>query len=135
MKRIQPQEETGRVLALALTIWAVAVGAATLQGVFANLSAATITALAVFASLYAPATYRIDRQLRAYVQALPARNVAIAVLGLDAVLVLALAAHVAWPMLAFFGLPLALAGTFALAERLATTSARRTSPGGRPAAT
>ena len=132
------QEETGRVIAVTLLLWAVAVAAATAEGVFAKLPAPTFAALATFAALYAPAMYRVDRGIREVVLALSLRRIAIAVAVLDAVLAVSFAS-VPRPMLAFFGLPLAIAAHFALAERVLrqvrVKSAAKTSPGGRQAAT
>lgn len=132
------QEETGRVIAVTLLLWAIAVAAATAEGVFAKLPAPTFAALATFAALYAPAMYRIDRGIREFVLAFPLRRIAIAVAVLDAVLAAAIVASIPWPVFAFFGLPLAIVAHFALAERALrprVRSATATSPGERQAAT
>lgn len=133
------QEDTGRVIAVTLLLWGIAVAAATAEGVFAKLPASTFGALATFAALYAPAMYRIDRGIREFVLAFSLRRIAIAVAALDIVLALSFAASLPWPLLAFFGVPLAIAAHYALAERALrqarVRSAAATSPGGRQAAT
>jgi hypothetical protein len=135
-----PTEDTGRVLAAAVVIWAIAAALATAEGVFGRMAPAEFIALAAFAALYAPLTYRLDRGIRTFVLALPARRVIAAALLLDAVLAMAYAFGAPWPMLAMFGLPLAAAVHLALGERLwrerrALRRAPATSPGGSRAAT
>lgn len=135
----QAQEDTGRVIAVTLLVWAIAVATGTAEGVFAKLPASTFTALAAFTALYAPAMYRIDQGIRGFVLAFALRRIAIAVAALDAVLAAAFAASIPWPLFAFFGVPLAIVAHFALAERalrqFRVRSAAATSPGGRQAAT
>jgi hypothetical protein len=133
-------ENTPRVLAIALLLWAVAVGAATAEGVFERLAAPEFAALAVFATLYAPATYRLDRRIRAFVLGRALRRVAAIAIALDALLIGAYLAGAPWPLFAFFGLPVAIVAHVALAERSlvawrAVRSAAAKSPGGPRAAT
>jgi hypothetical protein len=118
MRKHSPNEDTGRVIAVALALWAIAVGAATAEGVFERMAEGEFAALAIFATLYAPATYRIDRRIRDYVLARPARQVMLATAALNLVLAATLAAGAPWPLLAFLGLPLAAVAHFALVERL-----------------
>ncbi len=134
------QEETGRVLGLWLLAWAAFVVAATLEGVFDSLSRGEFAALALFATFYASAAYRVDRNIREYVLGLPALELALAAGIVDLALAVAVLRSVPWPIVAFFGMPLAIAVHFALAERLLRLrrplrSAAATSPGGSPAAT
>lgn len=138
MRKIRPDEETARVAAVTVLLWGIAVAAATIEGVFRNLSDPTFAALALFATLYAPAAYRLDRRIHELVMSRSPREMANATAALDVVLVIAYAAKVPWSMLAFFGLPLAVVAHLALGERLYRArlkSARATSPGGSPAAT
>jgi ABC-type protease/lipase transport system fused ATPase/permease subunit len=67
MKRKTPQENTARVIALALGLFATLLTLGVVDGVFAKLSPETLAALAVFAIGYAIATYLLDRQVRAFV--------------------------------------------------------------------
>jgi hypothetical protein len=140
MKRAAPAEETGRVLAVTLAVWAIAAGTATYEGVFTRLADPTLAALALFATVYAPAMYRLDRGIRELVLSRTLREVAGVAAAIDAALAIAYASGLAWPMLAFFGLPLAAAANLALAERIyrarrSLSSMRARSPGGSPAAT
>lgn len=118
MRKHSPNEDTGRVIAVTLALWAIAVGAATAEGVFERMAEGELAALAIFATLYAPATYRIDRRIREYVLARPASQVMLATAVLNVVLAAAVVAGAPWPLLAFFGLPLAAVAHFALVERL-----------------
>jgi hypothetical protein len=134
------QEETGRVLGLWLLAWAACVGAATLEGVFAALSPGEFAALALFATFYASTAYRMDRNIREHVLARPARELVLAAGSLDLALAVAVAFGAPWPIVGLFGVPLAIAVHFALAERLVRmrrplSSAPARSPGGSPAAT
>src|SRR5258708_34602566 len=99
------QEETGRVLGLWLLAWAAFVVAATLEGVFDSLSRGEFAALALFATFYASAAYRVDRNIREYVLGLPALELALAAGIVDLALAGALLRSVPWPIGAFFGLP------------------------------
>lgn len=134
------QEETGRVLGLWLLVWAAFVGAATLEGVFDSLSRGEFAALALFATFYASAAYRMDRNICEHVLARPARELVLAAGIVDLALAVAVLRGAPWPIVAFFGVPLAIAVHFALGERLLRwrrplRSAAARSPGGSPAAT
>src|SRR5882672_10402688 len=67
MRKHIPQENSARVLALALAAWGSAVLGAAAQGVFTRLSAAELVAIAIFAMLYAPAAFLVDTVLRDFV--------------------------------------------------------------------
>jgi hypothetical protein len=67
MKRKAPQENTARVIALALGFFGTLLALGAADGVFAKLSPEMLAALAVFAIGYAIATYLLDRQVRALV--------------------------------------------------------------------
>ena len=139
MKKSIPFEETGRVVAVAVGLWAAAVAAAAMEGVFAKLSDATLAALAIFALLYAPAMYLADRPLRRFVLALDLRLLAGAALALDLALGAAILAQFQLALAVFLVAPLAATLTLALAERIflreTPRSAAAKSPGARPAAT
>jgi hypothetical protein len=134
------KENTARVLVVGLALWAAAVGAATAEGVFDRLPAPEFAALAIFAALYAPATYRIDRRIRELVLGQRLRSVAAAAIGLDAILIAACVAAAPWALLAFFGVPVAIVTHVALFERALAAwrgvkSAAARSPGARQAVT
>lgn len=140
---VRIKNSTGRALGLAAGVWALAVALAAFDGVFARLPVAVDLALAAFATLFAAGAYVLDAEVRARVEAAPVASVAfVAFLG-DGLL-----AGLAWQgvevpvrgagaLLAFFGMPLALAANLpalaAAARRLRSAVARR--PGARPAAT
>jgi hypothetical protein len=133
-------ENTARVVAIALLLWAVAVGTATAEGVFEQLAAREFAALAVFATFYAPATYRLDRRIRELVLGRALRSIAAIAIAFDALLIGAYLAGAPWPLFAFFGLPVAIVAHVALAERSlvawrAVRSGAAKSPDGRRAAT
>ena len=69
MKRIQPQENTGRVIALAAGFFGTLAAIAYLEGVFGRLSGETLAALALFAVAFAAATYGLDTGVRAWLNA------------------------------------------------------------------
>jgi hypothetical protein len=143
MKNHVPQEESARILAMAIVAWGVVVALGAIEGVFSKLSETTRVALALFALVYAPATYWADRTLREFVLAIELRSIAIAALAMDVALGAAMVARVPLPFVAFFGAPLAVAMHVALLERFLRhaeyqrrlSSAAGKSPGGRPAAT
>lgn len=62
-------ENTPRVLALGLLFFGALALLGWLDGVFARIGADTVLALAVFAALYALATYLLDPAVRAFVDA------------------------------------------------------------------
>jgi hypothetical protein len=143
MKTHVPQEESARILALAIVAWGVVVALAAIEGVFDKLSETTWVALALFALIYTPATYRADRSLREFVLGIELRSIAIAALAMDAALIAAMVARVPLPVVAFFGAPLAVAMHVALLERFLRharyepklSSAAGKSPGASRAAT
>ena len=67
MKRIQPAENTGRVIALAVGFFGTLAAIAYLEGVFSRLSGSTLAALAFYALAFAAATYGLDAGVRAWV--------------------------------------------------------------------
>ncbi|MGZ5582940.1 MAG: hypothetical protein ACXWF2_07515 [Usitatibacter sp.] len=67
MKRNAPQENTARVIAVAIGLFATLLALGIADGVFAKLPPETLVALTVFAIGYAIATYLLDRQVRAFV--------------------------------------------------------------------
>jgi hypothetical protein len=135
--------EGARGLALALALWAGSVALAAFDGVFARLGATVDAALAIFALVFAAATYLFDREVRAAVDRAPlAALVLLAVAG-DASLAWAAAqsprelAQGANALLAFFAVPLALAAHIPAASAIARRFRRAPgrSPGASPAAT
>lgn len=66
MKR-NAQENTGRVIALAIVFFGTLAAIAWAEGVFAKLHAETLAALAVFAAGYAVATYLLDSGVRRWI--------------------------------------------------------------------
>ena len=142
MNKHVPQEESARILAIAIVAWGVGVALAAGEGVFSKLSETTRVALALFALAYAPATYWADRTLREFVLAIELRWIAIAALAMDVALAAAMVSRVALPLVVFFGAPLAVAMHVALLERFLRhadyerrlRSAAGKSPGARPAA-
>jgi hypothetical protein len=152
MKRIVPMEDSRRVVAVTLALWALGVAAAGSEGVFAKLAPATFTWLATFAVAFALASYALDRGVR--VLAAQARLTSLAGMALAADLVLvataiALArngapaleslARFPFVMSALFVAPLAAVLNMAALGR-ATIKARvrrapARSPGANPAAT
>jgi hypothetical protein len=63
------EDNTRRVIGLALTLWGSAVALASVEGVLAKLSQEELAALALFAFACASATYLLDRSLRAFAHA------------------------------------------------------------------
>ena len=141
------QEDSARVLALALAAWGLAVLGAATSGAFARLSAAELIALAIFAMLYAPATFLLDATLRGFVVNAAGRLLAPASIAADVAIVAAAVAlvgeHGAWqasiaqPAYAFvvlFVAPLAVVLHLAWLERASRRSPER-SPGASPVST
>lgn len=64
-----PRENTGRVVALALSFFGGLAALGYAEGVFAKLSSETVAALAIFAAAYAIATYALDARVRDWVGA------------------------------------------------------------------
>lgn len=69
MKRTQPAENTGRVVALAMGFFGTLAAIGYLEGVFGRLGEDTLTALALFALAFSVSAYGLDRPLRAWVNA------------------------------------------------------------------
>lgn len=111
-------ENTCRVIALAVFLWGIAVGLGTVEGVFDRLSPSELAALCLFAMLYAPATYRLDRGIRGYILGRPLWRLATVTAALDAGLTVAIHFAAPWPLIALFAGPLALAFHVALVERI-----------------
>ena len=140
------EEETGRVVALALVAWAALAALGAADGVFARLGPALDASLAAFAALFAALAYALDRGVRERIDAMRILLVAVVALGGDAALGAALAtagmqalARGPLALLAFFGAPLALAAHLPLGRALARgrrlRSATARPPGARRAAT
>lgn len=144
MEKHLPNEECASVLGLALAIWGAAVALAALEGVFAKLSPATLTALAIFALAYAPATVLLDRAIGEFLGRIDIRVTGVALAVLAVLLVglglsgegalLARLGQESGAMAAFFVAPVTAglaAGFFSHSPR----SAPAKSPGASPAAT
>lgn len=145
-------ENSHRVVATTLILWAGSVALAGWEGVFAKLSPAAFGALALFTAGYAAAIYGLDRGVRGVADSVGNRSLVTAALAADIVLLvtaIALArADAAWlanlprfpyVMSALFIAALAVVlhtAAFArLAARQPLRSAPARSPGGSPAAT
>ena len=76
MNKHVPQQDTGRVIAVAVAFFGALAILGLLDGVFARLGTDEITALAAFAVGFAGATYVLDESVRGWVRTLlrrPAR--------------------------------------------------------------
>ena len=148
MRNHIPQEDTGRVIGLALVGWAAVVGLAAIEGVLAKLGPAELAAVAVFGLVYALATYLFDATIHAYVQKADLRLLAGGLAAIDVILVAAvvevarhgLASITSLPLAlaAFVLAPVALALHVAALESAAKPRVKRSaarSPGATPAAT
>lgn len=149
MNASRTREETFLTLAIALSLWGLAVVAAAGYGIFTKLSPAAFAALAVFATAFAVGTYFLDERLRRFVK--DSGRVGTIVVVLDAVVLAALASLVAhdtswreviprlpYAPVALFVVPLASSLHAALLDGAAprrVTSPDRKSPGATPAAT
>jgi hypothetical protein len=143
--RIGPlPEEAGRTLSFALASWAALAALGAADGVFARLDPSVDGALAAFATVFALAVCCLDRSVGAAVDRVPLALLGILALGVDAALVVALAASgsaalFAGPgaFLALFAAPVAAAAHFAAARRLVARVRSRVarSPAARPAST
>lgn len=102
-----------RTVALALTIWGLAVFEGWHDGVFARLGDGELAALALFAFAFAPASYFFDANLRDMQIAWPAMAAALATAALGLALSAWLARDVAW----LFAGPVALAVCAAAIDR------------------
>jgi len=132
MKRRYPHEETARTVGLALALWALAVIAGSLAGVFAKLALVELVALTAFGSVFATATAWLDRGVHAAIERLGTR--ALFTVAVEADLFIAMSAMLAAPLVegglavaitrvplalvAYFGVPLAAAAHLVLLERL-----------------
>jgi hypothetical protein len=72
----RPAENTRLVLAVALALWGAGVALAGAFGTFANLGPQLGTAIVAFATVFAIATYYLDRDVRATVDAIDLRVLA-----------------------------------------------------------
>ncbi len=77
-------EDSGRVLMLALALWAGAAALAAWDGVFAVLGIEMVAALAAFATTYALAAYALDAAMRRHLHRGGAPVLAVIALVLDA---------------------------------------------------
>lgn len=151
MPKLPIAENSGRILGVTLTGWAVAVAWAAVAGIFGRLDPGLDVALAAFATAFACATYALDGQVRGYLHRVARGRWLAAALVADVVIALAVAAACAAPeadplaafarlpfaLVAYFGIPLAavahLAALAAPAGRGLRSSPAR-SPGAKPAA-
>ena len=140
-----PREDSKAVIALALGGWLAAVAAGAAHGVFAKLSPASGTALALFALAFAPATVLLDARLREMAANAGARRLAVLLLASAVAMIAGGGAWLrggataeaafsgAFPVLVYFVAPLAAALLAAAAVRLAA-AVRRSAPARSPAA-
>lgn len=70
MNRRLSNENTARVLALAVVFFGGLAAAGLVSGVFERLGTETVAALALFAAAFAGLTYRLDAGVRAFVNGL-----------------------------------------------------------------
>ena len=68
-----PEEDTGRVVAIAASILVLLVAGGWIEGVFSRLDRATVAALVLFAFGFAVATWRLDPQVRRWAGSLRGR--------------------------------------------------------------
>jgi hypothetical protein len=136
MKLHQPREETGRVLAVAATLWGTVVAMAALDGALARFDATSLVSLAAFVSLFAAASVFLDPQVRAYAARTDRLRAAALALGLAGALAVALALG-SVPFAMFFAplASLAITASGLRPRRAATPGAPAKSPGATPAAT
>ncbi len=118
MKMRPLAEDTCRVIAVAVFAWGFSVGMGTVEGVFDRLSASELAALSLFAMLYAPATYFLDRGIREFILSRPLWRLAAVAAALDAGSAIAIHFAAPWPLVALFAGPLALAFNVALVDRM-----------------
>jgi hypothetical protein len=138
MEKIQPREETGRVLGVAAGLWGAVIGIATLEGAPARFEGTSLALLVAFVSVFAVASYLLDPQLRGYAARMDFPRAAVLAIGLSAACAASLAlGSVAFAM--FFAPLAALAiATATLRPRrrfMAKPAAPAKSPGANPAAT
>jgi hypothetical protein len=143
------REDVTVTLFIVLALWALAVAAAMVEGVFAKLAVEEIVALTLFATGFSLTTYALDNGIHGFV--MRHRATTLAALVLDALLVID--GLFAWrqglgsealgsfpqPGMLLFVLPLAAVATWAAFARRGATkrvsSRRGKSPGASPAAT
>ena len=111
-------EDTGRVVALAALVLGAGVGMGTAAGVFDRLGAVELAVLSLFATLYALATYGLDRGVRQFILGQPLRRLAALAAAFDAALVATVCLALPWPPIGLFAGPLALVSNVALVERM-----------------
>lgn len=128
-------EETGRVIFAAIVAWGTAVAGAAVDDVFDKFDAKSVAIFTVGVALYALATYRIDREVHAFIQHFPRGMIVAAASFALAALAVASFEHI--PALAVFAAPIAAVAGVAAAEKLATrpTKVRGKSPAATPAGT
>lgn len=81
--KTRTQENTPRILFVALGLWAVATVVGALEGVFAKLSLVELAALSTFAFTFATATAYGDQSLREYLTRARTRNLLTFILEAD----------------------------------------------------
>jgi len=123
--------------------WAICVVAGAAVGVFTSLSSVEVEALAIFAALFASATYFLDAEIRAWIHAIDGTRIRRAAGFSEALLLAGVVAYVedaesiaAWANAVWllFVLPLALAIHVAVVDRARLSSPRAKAPGVRRAA-
>jgi hypothetical protein len=132
MNRHLPMEDSPRVLAVTLVLWAGGVALAGFEGVFPKLAPVTFALLVAFSVTCAAASYGLDRGLRCVAQSTGLRTLLVAAVASDVVLVatatalarldapwIASAAQFPFVMSALFVAPLAVALHIAAAGRIA----------------
>ena len=129
------EQESGRVLVVALAVWGAVIAGADMDDTFGKFAATGLVAFTVGIALYAFASYRIDREIHAYVLNFPRGALVAVALAALATLAVALVQHLA--ALAVFIAPVAAVSAAAAVEKLAArpTKARAKSPAATPAAT
>ena len=122
------EDATGRVIFTAIVAWGAVVAGAALGDTFGKFDARSVAIFAAGVALYGFAVYRLDAQLRTYIQLYSRGTLAAAAGACLAMLGVASLEHV--PALAVFAAPLAAMAGAATVEKLATrpTRARAKSP-------
>jgi hypothetical protein len=130
------REDTGRVIAVAVALWACVVAIAAAEGAFARFEDSSLATFAALISLYSVAAYRLDRNLRGYAVRFGVRTRLALALSCVAALGASLAMRSAPPAMFFSPLAaLAIAAAAGAWRRAATSGSSATSPGATPAAT
>lgn len=140
-------EDTRITVATTLSLWAGTVAAAAASGVFAKFSIEELATLAIFATVFAVATYALDPEVREYARAIPVARIALvldAIVAIDAVYLLraadweSIVSTLPHAVVVLFVLPLAAAISAAALnqrEKRALKSPRAKSPGATRVAT